>query len=76
MVLQTPTVGPLSPTLVSGPKPSPDPYDNHHRPHLHLVNGFLQYLAMLIVTKNKKPHRLLPPPLFDLFTVSLSTFVV
>jgi len=51
LVLQTPTVGPLPPTLLSGPKHSLDPHDNHHWPHLHLVNGLFQYLAMLIVTK-------------------------
>ena len=50
--------------------------DNHQRPHLHLVNGLFQYLATLIITKNQKLNRLPPPPLLDLSTVSLSTFVV
>ena len=53
-----------------------DFYDNHQCPHLHLVNRLYQYLAMLIVTKNKKPNRPLLPPLSNLFTVSLSTFAV
>jgi len=41
-----------------------------------LVNGLYQYLAMLIITKNKKPNRPLLPLLSDIFTVSLSTFAV
>ena len=50
--------------------------DNHLWPHLHLMNGPFQYVVMLMITKIKKLNRSLPPSLFDLSSVSLSTFVV